>query len=120
MIWWCICNELDAAEDGWIRIARRDLERTFVRTQKMPHAQITAIMQTIARDGYLEIHALKGQREFSTEAYEIRVCESAWEPQVVTKKVYPQSTTRKERRNYYREKQARLLAQALQEQPLQP
>jgi hypothetical protein len=109
MIWWCICNELDADADGWIRISRSTLERVFVKTQRMKHAQITAIMQTIAKDGYLELHTVKGARDFSTELYEIRVIPSAWESQTVVKKQY----ARTQPRNYYREKKARLLAEAL-------
>ena len=111
LVWWCICNELDEDPDGWIRINRMALERVFVKTQKMPHSQITSILQTLAKDGYLTLRAIKGPREFSTEEYEIQISSQSWEPVVVVKKQYVRTTPR----NYYQERKARLLA-ALQEQ----
>lgn len=111
-VWWCVCNELDADPDGWIRISRKDLETIFAQTQGMKPTQMTAILQTLQNTGYLQMTLETGSRWHTKSDYEIHILESAWEPKKVVKKYYPQKNTRAERRNYYRERKARLLAEA--------
>lgn len=100
-LWWCVCNELDADPDGWIHIARQDMERLFQRTQRMKPTQLTSIFKSLETGGYLEFQSQTGARWFSVETYAIRVCSDAWEPKQIVKKVYPQRDTRAERRARY-------------------
>lgn len=98
LVWWCVCNELDADAEGWIRISRSDLEEVFARTQRAKPNQITSILQTLATYGYLEVETLTGKRWFSTDAYVLRVRADAWEPKQIVKKQYQSSYTPEQRR----------------------
>lgn len=108
LVWWCVCNELDADAEGWIRISRSDLEEVFARTQRAKPNQITSILQTLATHGYLEVETLAGRRWFSTDAYVLRVRADAWEPKQIVRKVYPQRDTRAERKARYERRLASL------------
>lgn len=113
-LWWCVCNELDADEDGWIHISREEMERVFQRTQQMKPNQLTSIFKTLVNGGYLEFESVAGKRWYSTETYAIRISSDAWEPKQIVKKVYPQRDTRAERRARY---ERRLLNLASGDQP---
>lgn len=108
-LWWCLCNELDADPEGWIRIARQDMESIFLRTQQMKPTQLTSILKSLETGGYLEFASQAGARWFSVETYTIRIRPDAWEPRQIVKKQYPATHPR----SYYRERKARLLAEAL-------
>jgi len=113
---WCLCNDFEADEDGWIDISRIEFNRRIDGCLPMKTHNPTIILETLQELEYIQLERIKldSQNRFSTTRYRIKVRPDSWEPRVVINKTYLQNNDKaKDRRDFYRNRYAERKAAAL-------
>lgn len=78
-VWWTLCNHVDAEEDGWIRIARLDLEKLIRKHTPLKSMTLTPLIKRLEEYGYLQLITHAPYRTYQIENYAILIQPNAWE-----------------------------------------
>lgn len=107
---WCLCNEFESDEDGWIEVSRKEFNDQMNRCIPIKTHNQTLILEMLNELGYIQLerYNLDKLNRKSTTAYRIRVAPDAWEPRVVVNTTYLRNNEQSaERRAFYKARYAR-------------
>lgn len=89
LIWWTLCNYVDADPDGWIRIPRLALEKIHKGVHNGRETNITPIIRTLETYGFLKLIAHAPNRSFQIKDYEIFINDHAWDMESIPTRSCP-------------------------------
>jgi len=113
---WCLCNEFESDEEGWITISRKEFNIRINNCIPITTHNPTLILETLQELGYVHLERFHNnkQNRFSTSDYRIKVAPDSWEPRNVVNVSYLRNNENSEaRRAFYKERYAKQKAEKI-------
>jgi len=104
LCFWCLCNEFETDDDGWINCTKQDFFQAIAACMPTKTHNPTSILETMHELGLIEFQRfnLDKDNRFSTTAYRIRVPETTWNEIPVTPPPPIIEHGIRDRKTYYR------------------
>jgi hypothetical protein len=116
LCFWCLCNEFESDEEGWITISRKEFNTKINNCIPIPTHNPTLILETLQELGYVYLERFHNNKlnRCSTTDYRIKVAPDSWEPREVVNITYLRGNENSEsRRAFYKARYAKQKAEKL-------